>query len=228
MRAFQILAACAGLAFAGSTFAANPQPEITASEGYQIAHPDLRWRAAGEEAMRQGNTRQALDHFRRAASYGDKPSQAALATMLWNGDGQAPDRAAAYAWMDLAAERGYPDLILERERYWSALSEAERQRALDVGESIWAEYGDEVAKPRQERMLARYRIRTTTGSQMGRGGASEVQIYDHSSGRTSTVHGLIYHDPRFWDTAHHWAVQDAEWRARPAARAAARTVRVEG
>src|SRR3546814_9279963 len=69
-----------------------------------------------------------------------------VAEMLWNGDGVERDRALAYAWMDLAAERGYAGFLGLRERYWSALDEAGRARALEAGQEVYAHYGDAAAR----------------------------------------------------------------------------------
>ena len=210
------LALALGLAVLPLAQAANRQPDLVASEGYQIAHPDLRWRGAAEAAYRKQRYAEAFDKFRRAARYADKPSQAMLATMLWNGEGASRDRAQAYAWMDLAAERGYPTLLAQRERYWNELDAAERTRAVEIGQGIYAEFADSVAKPRMEKELVRYRIETTTGSHAGKGGASRVKMFDQASGRIIELPGLIYHDPRFWDAGQHWRTQDALWASRPA------------
>src|SRR3546814_12709301 len=71
-----------------------------------------------------------------------------VAERLWDGDGGERDRALAYAGMDLAAERGYAGFLGLRERYWSALDEAERARALEAGQEVYAHYGDAASKPR--------------------------------------------------------------------------------
>ncbi len=127
------------------------------TDGFLGAHPDLRWRNAGIQAYREKDYEMALVYFRRAARYADKPSQAMIAEMYWEGRGVPQDRPIAYAWMDIAAERLYPDLVAFRERYWDALSEAERAEALERGQEILAQYGDEVAKPRLEAVLRRAR-----------------------------------------------------------------------
>jgi hypothetical protein len=84
--------------------------------------------------------------------------------------GTAPDPALAYAWADLAAERGYPEFLGVRERVWAPLDESQRQRALELGASLYAQYGDAVAKPRLERLLRSGLARKTgthTGSRVG-------------------------------------------------------------
>src|SRR5690606_28897828 len=116
--------------------------------GFLSSHPDLRYRILGFERYKQGRHEEAIRFFRRAAFYADKPSQAMVAEMLWKGEGEAQDRAQAYAWMDMAAERGYPELLGLRERYWAGLDEEARARVVEVGQEVYAKYGDEAARPR--------------------------------------------------------------------------------
>lgn len=117
------------------------------TEGFLAAHPDLRWRAEGVRSYEKKDYAVALAEFRRAAYYGDKPAQAMIAEMYWNGIGVATDRSLAYAWMDIAAERLYHDFLVRREGIWSALDAAEQQDALSRGQALMAEYGDDAAKP---------------------------------------------------------------------------------
>src|SRR3546814_17375883 len=77
-------------------------------------------------------------------------SQGMVAEMLWNGDGVERDRALADAWMDLAAERGYAGFHGLRERYWSALDEAGRARALEAGQEVYAHSGPAAPTPRKD------------------------------------------------------------------------------
>jgi hypothetical protein len=195
---------------------------ILNSTTFLAAHPDMRWRKLGIEARKAGRAEQARDYFRRAASYADKISQAAYAEMLWKGEGGATDRPLAYAWMDLAAQRGTPALLVVRERYWAQLSEAERERARIVGQAVYAEYGDKVAKPRQEREM-RAGIRQMTGSRTGAGGTTRictgVDRGAFSSGGSdrgnllgggcgAPVSGEVFYADHYWQPAAYWAWQN--------------------
>ena len=120
---------------------------------FEAHHPDQANRAMAFEAFEAGRQQRAFDYFRRAARYGDKPSQLALAMMYADGLGVNADPALAYAWSDLAAERGYVDFVGYREHLWEQLDAAQRERALAEGRKLYAEYGDEVAKPRLNRLL---------------------------------------------------------------------------
>ena len=142
------------------------QDELMMSAGFLSSHPDLRFRLNGQKRYEEGEYAEAFSFFQRAAYYGDKPAQGMVAEMLWNGQGTEQDRALAYAWMDLAAERGYEGFVGHRERYWATLDEAERARALEIGQAVYAKYGDDASEPRLAAVLHRERARQT-GSRVG-------------------------------------------------------------
>src|SRR3546814_3009538 len=73
-----------------------------------------------------------------------------IAEMHWRGLGVPQDRELGYAWMDLAAERMYPNFVIKRERYWQLLDADQRRNAIERGQQLLAEYGDDAAKPRSE------------------------------------------------------------------------------
>lgn len=176
--------------------------------GFLNAHPDLRYRLLGLERMKQGKHEDALKFFMRAGFYADKPSQGMVAEMLWTGQGQPQDKALAYAWMDLAAERGYAGFLGLRERYWAGLDEAERERALSEGQALYARYGDAAAKPRIATVLRRERKRMT-GSRTGFAG--NVQIMVPGPGGMEQIDGTKYYDPRYWDPDQYQQWHDAIW-----------------
>ncbi|HET9483053.1 MAG TPA: hypothetical protein VFO79_03780 [Xanthomonadales bacterium] len=130
------------------------------------SHPDQYFRNRAADAAAEGRMSAALADFRRAAHYADKPSQLALAFAYWNGEGVAPDRPTAYVWADLASERGVPAFLAVRETMWNKLTDAERERALDVGRELAKTYADATAKRRMEHRL-RHGQRQKTGSRTG-------------------------------------------------------------
>lgn len=201
-------------------------PKIVNNESFIRAHPDLRYRKSGMEAYGQKRFRDAFGYFRDASRYADKTSQAMVAEMLWEGEGTTQDRPAAYAWMDLAAERKYPSLIVLRERYWSQMDEAERARAVEVGQAVFAEFADDVAKPRLERELLRGRNQAT-GSRLGRVGTLSLPSQMHvpkqqpqiDGGKkvdalgtfSNFVDGSKYYAAEYWEPQAYWKWQDAQW-----------------
>src|SRR5690606_37356868 len=100
-------------------------------------------------------------------------SQAMVGEMLWKGQGTPVDRPLAYAWMDLAAERGYRGFLGFRERYWEQLDEVEREQAVSQGQAVYARYGDAVAQPRIAAVLRRARSQVT-GSRTGFVGSLKI------------------------------------------------------
>ena len=201
--------------------AAASDEGIMSQPGFLAGHPDLRWRMLGQEALERGRSDEAFNYFRRSALYADKASQAAVADMLWSGIGTSPNRPLAYAWIDLAAERGYEKLLIQRERFWAALTPDEQARALQMGESIYARYGDDVAKPRMDRQLRRARTQMT-GSRVGHVGTMAITSALDLHGPNpvlnignleATVDGSLYFADKYWDPAAYWIWQDAQWNA---------------
>ena len=177
---------------------------------FMEGHPDLFWRIRGREAYARGDYPRARECFERAARYADKPSQAMLGEMHWKGLGGQRDRALAYAWMDLAAERLYEDFYVQRERYWAQLDAAGREDALRRGKPLLRKYGDEKAKPRLAKVLRRERP-----DEMAVGGffGNLPIIPPSGAGRESiTLRGSEYFDDTFWEPDAYFAWQDTIWK----------------
>lgn len=169
----------------------SSQPDLRAqdaqdTDAFLNRHPDLRYRKLGKEAQARGRLEEARRFYRLGARHADKLSQAALAEMWWNGQGGGQDRALAYAWMDLAAERGTEFLLVLRERYWAALTPDEQTRAVQEGQAVYAEFGDTVAQPRLERELRRG-LSEVTGSRTGSVGGMRMLVRDDRSPRNATA-----------------------------------------
>lgn len=176
--------------------------------------PNELWRLYGSDAIAKGDYGDAIRHFTHAARYGDKYSQHRISLLYWHGAGVEQDRALAYAWADLAAERLYPSFVVLREKIWMALDEAERARALQVGQALYDEYGDEVAKPRLAQAIASS-TRQITGSRTGfYDGRLQVIGPSRGGGLMGDV-GNFDLSPMYagWrrDAGRYWAVEDAVW-----------------
>lgn len=222
--------ALACLSFACLLFALPPMPALAddapidskvMAAGYLAHHPDLRLRIDGMKALEAGFPGDAMTAFRRAAKYADKPSQAMLANMYWEGIGTPVDRPRGYAWMDIAAQRGYPDFIAWRERYWAALSPGERREAIEIGRPLMDEYGDHAAKPRLAAVLKRG-MRQQTGSRIGSAspGLRILLVTSSAGGSTSgyiaddmgvSINGADYYQAKYWQPDAYFAWQDAQW-----------------
>jgi hypothetical protein len=199
---------------AGAATAAEPLPKdptddpMLITAGFLEHHPDLHYRLLGLEAYDRRKFDDAFRFFRRAAFYADKPSQGMVAEMYWNGEGTPRDTALAYAWMDLAAERGYRGFIGLREGYWTQLDGAARERALREGEAIYARFGDAAAKPRYEFQL-RVGRREMTGSRTGFNHGVRIDIPGPEGGQS--IEGSRFYDERYWNASKYWAWQDRLW-----------------
>ncbi len=214
-RSILLLVLLAGLAASAGALAYvsfTAEENMVNSYAFLYAHPDIKFRRKGLEAYDAGEHALAYKHFRTAARYADKPSQAMVAAMLWHGEGVTQDRAAAYAWMDLAAERSFAAMLAKREKYWEAMGESERSAALAIGKDLYAEFGDEVAKGRLERKLrlAKYE---RTGSRVGFVGNLTVGL--NVEGERMNFKGHQYYNSMFWEPKEYWAWQDSEWKDAP-------------
>jgi hypothetical protein len=148
------------------------ESDLWQSPQFRRAHPDLKHRLQGQAHLEDGRTKQAVTEFLQAARWGDKLSQAMLGELYWEGEGVKQDRARAYAWMDLAAERQFVAFVAKRERFWSELDANERERALAIGQELYASMGDELALARLDKHLRKERA--STGSRLGYAGNGNV------------------------------------------------------
>lgn len=198
--------------------------ELLKSQNFRNHHPDLRWRYEASVQLKYGRGETALEYLKCSARYADKLSQAMIAELLWVGHRVARDRPQAYAWMDLAAERGYPLLLAKREAYWNAMTEAERERAAHVGAAIYADYGDEIAKPRLERML-RLGQTKQVGSRTGAQTQKTFTILEmrpntnvnFNDGDIASSFTTLYDDfdRHHWVPKLYWELHDKHWRRLP-------------
>lgn len=199
-----------------TAFAAEPQKDIPPdplsdpllmAAGFLDSHPDLRYRSLAMDEYIKQNYAEAMRLFKLAGYYSDKPSQAIVGEMLWIGQGAEQDRAHAYIWMELAAERDYRFFSEKRDMYWSQLSAAERELVLEKAPAIRNEYADATAEKRLATILRRERAQMT-GSRVG-SQANPVTIVVPGVG---TIEGSRYYAPRYWDPKEYRAWNDSFWK----------------
>jgi hypothetical protein len=134
--------------------------------------------------------------------------------MYEQGQGVVADPARAYAWLDLAAERGYAEILVRREQVWEQLDAAQKHEAIAIGKTLYAEYGDAVAKPRLEReLLTAYR--RATGSRTGFT-ADYVEVARGCPGGGPEILSRMckvgeYYDRVYWNPDLYWQAEDALW-----------------
>jgi hypothetical protein len=107
-----------------------------------------------------------MKYFEVGAYYADKFSQLSIGLMYLNGEGVKKDPVTAYAWLDIAAERDYPEFAATRDRVKESLKPDELQRAQAIRDKLALRYADAAAKPRMEQQL-RFGVEQMTGSHLG-------------------------------------------------------------
>lgn len=209
MRSVVALIALLAASPCGLAQAQHSTGRVTSSEAFLARHPDLKWRQLGLQARRASRDAEALRAFERAALYADKPSQAMVSEIYREGRGVPADPVLAYAWMDLAAERGYELFLVQRERLWGALSPTQRDEAVRQGRELYGKYGDPSAQPRLAGILVR-NARSMTGSRAGFIG--NLSVYTPGpNGPEFLATGEHFYDPRFWHPDRYWEWQDEAW-----------------
>jgi TPR repeat protein len=199
-----LLAPAAAMAAAGETKAPSRIYEIPPqllTAGFLDAHPDMGYRIAGIRRDKAHEYEAAFRQYRHAASFGDKPSQARLGEMYWNGEGVATDRVMGFLWMALAAERGQREFSLLKLFYWQHLDAAEQDRARAQEQAMLAENGDKAAEHRLGVVMRREQHKTT-GSYLG---------YNAAAGPLFMSNGLdpeLYYAQAYWDPDQYLKLRD--------------------
>lgn len=186
-------------------------------------HPDLFGEFAGVKRYTNKSYDGAMKYFKVGAYYADKFSQLSIGLMYVNGEGRPKDLLTGYAWLDIAAERDYPDFVATRDRVKASLSPEELRRAQAIRDELASRYGDSVAKPRMEQQL-RWGLEQMTGSRLGSDfGVLHISAVDTPCKGSVVVGGLaipeagcssndIYAESR-WVPAKYFARRDSQWKA---------------
>ena len=186
-------------------------------------HPDLFGEFAGVKRYVNKNYTDAMKYFEIGAYYADKFSQLSIGLMYVNGEGVPKDVLTGYAWIDIAAERDYPDFVATRDRVKASLTPDELQRAQVIRDKLALRYADKVAKPRMEVQLRQGREQMT-GSHLG-----FDQGVKHDSPKGTLCKGSlfiggitlpeagcggddIYAESR-WKPEKYFARRDSQWKA---------------
>ena len=202
--------------FLGFSVSYQP-PARAAQEAYTDSsiHYDqvFRWRAM--EAFNSGDVASAIRNFERAARYADKPSQFALGVIHMNGDGVPRDRALAFARLDVAAERGYDEIVEQRDILWDQLTDGERAAGQFLAKRLLGKYGDAKAKPRHRNKTLAALQHSLGKSKSVRDDVIVTDLANCSEGLVDFRRGNACHERDFYssrfEAKHYWAVQDATW-----------------
>jgi uncharacterized protein len=186
-------------------------------------HPDLFGEFAGVKRYVNKEYAGAMKYFQIGAYYADKFSQMSIGLMYVNGEGVPKDPLTGYAWLDISAEREYPDFVATRDRVKASLTPDELQRAQAIRDKLALRYADKVAKPRMEQQL-RFGREQMTGSHLG----FDQGVKHDSFKKTLCKGGVyiggialpeagcggddIYADSR-WKPEKYFARRDSQWKA---------------
>ncbi|WP_312706395.1 sel1 repeat family protein [Stenotrophomonas sp.] len=188
----------------------GPEADSTlVGAGFMDSHPDIMYRQWAVAALHRGDASDAMKNFRLSARYADKPSQGYIGEMYWFGVNMPADPVLAFAWMDVAAERGYPLFVDLRDQYWASLPLERQQDARSQAQALRAEFGDAVAKPRIAEVLRRG-MRQMTGSRTG-SMSNNVDIVFSEGGINRTIKADRLYDPKYWDPVLYQKWQDDTW-----------------
>mgnify|MGYP002652698796 CR=1 FL=1 len=183
------------------------EQKVMSSRSFLEAHPDMKYRTEGWLAYDEGRYEDARKLFTKAAGFGDKLSQAMLAEMAWKGIGQPVDRPLGYAWADISAERGYRQFVALREQYWRQLSDAERMRAIEIGQPLLDKYTHAVtgaALKKELRKARRYMI-------SGRINRGADVVVPGPYGMATVIRGHDFYAEKFWNAGRYQEWVDEVW-----------------
>lgn len=221
------------LALAGSASWAAGEDGGTSSEPEQVAqtleamksastwgHPDLFGMTVGMRRYADHQYRAALHYFEIGARYADKLSQLSIGLMHLNGEGTPKNPALAYAWLDLAAERGYPSFVATRDGLKVRLTPAQLTEAMALRAALAERYADAVAKPRMALELRWGQMQITgshTGFDSGVGQVTGIHCGPALiiGGRAAPQMGCGAFNPFLqkenWQPSLYFATRDREW-----------------
>ena len=186
-----------------------------------IDHPDIFGMTLGLRRYAHHQFKDALKYFETGAYYADKLSQLCIGLMYLNGDGVEKSPVTAYAWLDLAAERDYPDFVATRDSLKAKLSRAQLAQAQALRRELGERYGDAVAKRRMEVQLRVGLMNAFTGSRTGydsgivqvrpTGCGPLVVIGGHTLPEAGCDNGA-YLAKENWNPKLYFAARDREWK----------------
>jgi len=183
-----ILAGCAGI---------QPAPFIYP---YYEHMPSANSMDRARHAYEEGRHFRALGHYRQAAEWADKFAQYNVGVMHLRGEGTEFDPVRAWAWIELSAERGYPEFVETADDLYTMLDEAQQREALAVYEQeLLPAYGDAAKKPLVARKMNDER-RQATGTRTGSDGMlAKLEILETHEGYGITRRGDEFYDAQKWD-----------------------------
>ena len=186
-------------------------------------HPDQFGEFTGMRYYAHHQYQAAMKYFEIGAYYADKLSQLSIGLMYDNGEGVRKDPVKAYAWLDIAAERDYPDFVATRDRVKAELTPGQLEQAQAERAKLAARYADAVAKPRMATQLHLGQMQLT-GSRTGfDSGVSQVNtkpdcaasviVGGNETPSAGCGGAASLYAKSHWEPKEYFASRDAEWKA---------------
>ena len=173
----------------------RPGSERMTVDNYMINTPSWSHMAEALRAYRIGQFRRAFGRFRLAANWANKHAQAWIGWLYTTGQGVEQDVPRAYAWLKLAAERGYPTFVEDVEALRGTMSPEELAHGeLILSQELLPQLGDEVAVRRTSREMWSERMKVS-GSRVGYTG--NLQVVDHAD--LGTFYGGAFYAADRWN-----------------------------
>lgn len=169
----------------------------SADYAYDEHTPSSEYMIMAGRAYAAGQYGNALAQYKAAAYWSDKFAQYNVGMLHLRGEGTEYDPLRGWAWLELSAERGYPQFREAADALRAMFNASERQRAQSILENeLLPVYGDEATRGRTAREM-RFRLRQSTGSRTGsRALLGMLTIYDDTGFPRD---GDEFYDPAKWD-----------------------------
>lgn len=183
-----------------ASVAANPTEQ-------ERLNPSLEAYVQASSLYESGQHQLAYEQFMVAARWGNKLAQFNLGTMHQNGHGVSRDPARAWAWVKLASERDYGQLVAIADALYAQLDAGDKARGTRIfNDELKPQLGDAVVLPAVQRYLDR-QYRLATGSRLG--GTGSTPLIVQPKDELQSVGDIYYAQDRFKVAS--WLTEEKRW-----------------
>lgn len=164
---------------------------------YDEHTPGQRFMILAQRAYKAGMFEGALTHYKAAARWADKFAQYNVGIMHLRGEGTEYDPLRGWAWLELSAERGYPQFEESADALWALFNASERNRATAILEQeLLPHFSDAQTLERTAREM-RFRLQDAAGSRLGSRGMMGMLVVIDRTGFPRR--GDEFYDPDKWN-----------------------------
>jgi len=188
---------------------------------YWINTPGARLFMEGSDHYERGNYRTAYARFHYAALWADKRAQFNLGVMNVSGQvldmppdtglpcvGKGQPLACGWAWLELSAEREYPQFRRTADEVWSSMDDEQRRAARQIlGDLLVPHYSDEARLELTQLRMTSNRMRNYGISRVGFNHYEGIQ-----DGATWDLEQIVSYESRLYRTIDRGRVELGEFR----------------